>query len=486
MGTMSTCRAPALVPQPKEIALGEGFFSLGGSAFSESAVSSFAHDASIAKEGYRLEVTPRGIVVASSDEAGRFHAVETLRQLSDGGVVPSARISDAPAYPWRGVFLDESRHFFGKSTVKKFLDLAAMHKFNVFHWHVADDQGWRIALKRFPEIEEYATWRPGTPPPGYGHRTECDGRKYGPYFYTEEDVREIVDYAAARHIAVVPEIELPGHSRAILAAYPQYACAGENIVPRAAWGSWGVSRDVWCAGNEEGMRFLEDILDEVCSLFGSRYMHIGGDECPTHRWKECPKCQARMRQLGLSDERGLQAWMTSRFTRRLASRGCRAIGWDEILDGEIPRDAIVMSWRGTKGGVKAAEKGHDVIMAPFNRCYFIWDQGLGEDPYRDHYPQWSSEKVTLRTVHCFNPRAGLSEEAARHVIGAEGCLWTEFMYDENELMWNAFPRLCALSEVLWRGEGGRSYDEFHSAMARHLPRLVAAGVSPAPLPAQTV
>ena len=472
--------AAALVPQPKEIRFGDGAFALDGRMAAD--VVKWSEDASVPSEGYRLTVTPQGISAAASDAAGRFYALETLKQLADGGRVPCVTVSDAPAYPWRALFLDESRHFFGKATVKRLLDLAAMHKYNGFHWHLTDDQGWRLALKRFPALEKYATTRPGTPPRGYEHRRESDGRPYGPFLYTEDDVREIVAYAKARHITVMPEIELPGHSCAILAAYPQYACAGTNIVPRAVWDRWGVSSDVWCVGNEEGIRFLESVLDEVRRLFGSPVIHIGGDECPTRRWKTCPKCQARMRQQGLKDERELQTWLTTRVTRYLSERGCRTVGWDEICDGEIPTNAVVMSWRGTQGGMKAAAKGHDVVMTPYNPCYFIWDQGLADDPYRADYPQWSSKKVTLKTVYGFNPRAGLPPEAARHVIGAEGCLWTEYIYDEDELMWNAWPRACALAEVLWTGERRRDYPSFRAALARHLPRLAAAGVRSAPLP----
>ena len=479
-GTVRT--QAAILPEPQKIAWGEGVFDAGTGKVSRATVTRFERDASVPKEGYRLTVTPQAVTVVSSDDAGAYYAVKTLGQLArrENGrtVVPAVAVTDAPAYPWRAMSLDVSRHFFGKETVKRLLDVMAEYKYNVFHWHLVDDQGWRLEIKRYPKLVEYGAVRPESP--SRGNYLKPNGEKYGPFYYTQDDVREILAYAKERHITVMPEIELPGHSRAALAAYPELSCVGAALQPRTPWTVWGISEEVYCAGNDAAIKFLEDVLDEVCGLFDSPVVHIGGDECPRVRWQECPKCQARVKAEGLKDASGLQAWMTSHFTAFLAKRGRRTIGWDEILDGDIPTDAIVMSWNGAKGGIAAAKKGHDVVMTPLQSCYFIFNQGLEDDPV-EYSRSWYFEPLPTSRVYAFDPVAGIPESARKHVLGAEGCLWSEYIWTDSELMWSAFPRALALSEVLWTGAKHRSWEEFSSVAEVHRRKLISRNINCAPL-----
>ncbi|MBR4938631.1 MAG: beta-N-acetylhexosaminidase, partial [Kiritimatiellae bacterium] len=344
-----------------------------------------SRDAALPAEGYRLKVSENGIEIVSSGDAGEFYARQTLKQLmvnydkreDEESVYTCAEIADAPKYRWRGLMLDDARHFFGKETVKAFIDRLVEHKFNIFHWHLVDDQGWRLEIKSHPELVEYGAVRPcsvkyGTHPswPDGKLHFELNNEPYGPFYYTQDDIREILAYAKERHVTVVPEIELPGHVRAMLAAHPEYSCKGDKL-PRVPRVYWSIEDDVLCAGNDGGIRLLEEIFDEVCELFpDSPVIHIGGDECPKKRWKECPKCQARMRELGLKDEGGLQAWLTTRFARYLEAKGRRVLGWDEILSGDVPASTIGMSWRTARHGRgvmtagEAARRGHDVVCTP--------------------------------------------------------------------------------------------------------------------------
>ena len=335
--------AAALVPMPREIEM------LSGVCRADAPVE-IRLDASIPAEGYRLSISPGAIKIASSDAAGEFYARVTLEQLG-GKDIPCAEISDSPRYRWRGCLIDEGRHFFGKATVKKMIDAMACHKLNVLHWHLTEDQGWRIDFKRWPDLAKMGAVR-----------QDAKGRVYGPYFYSEEDIAEIVEYAQSRHVKIVPELEIPGHSRAALAAFPQFSCLGEKLERRAD-STWGVKRELYCAGNDEAIRFLEELLDEFCHLFKySDTIHIGGDECPKSRWRRCPKCQTRIKALGLKDEDALQSWMMQHFTNYLAKKGKRAVLWEEAVDGGLAEGAAVMSWLGIDRAVAAASNGTDCVV----------------------------------------------------------------------------------------------------------------------------
>ena len=475
--------APAqlpLVPYPRQVVIGEGVFDCGTNAV-KLAFATVTRDASLPAEGYRLSVTPTAIRVTAADAAGEFYAGVTLGQLETvvGGrhLVTAAEIEDAPAYRWRGLHLDVSRHFFGVPTIKRYLDAMAEHKLNVFHWHLVDDQGWRLELEGFPQLTRVGARRPSTP--SVHDDAVADGVPYGPYFYTREEVREVLAYAAARHIRVVPEIEIPGHSWALLAAYPELGCPNAERYTAACDG-WGIFKGVVCAGNPDTYRMLERILDQVCEIFPSEIIHIGGDEAPKDNWKACELCQARMRELKLADEDQLQASMTRHFVDYLAKTGRRAIGWDEIMKGGLPGGALVMSWNGKAGGMAAAQDGHDVVMVPSDSCYLDMSQGLGmDDPFE--YPPCSWGHVTtLERVYRFDPAEGIGPEARAHVLGGQANLWTERIWSETELFWKAYPRACALAEVLWTADPERRYADFLGRMRIHRGRLFERGIPCAP------
>ncbi len=479
----------SIIPQPREAA------ELGGFVPFTTPVD-VKRDAAVPAEGYRLVVDPCGsITIACSDAAGEFYARQTLKQVVDWRGYACVRISDAPAYPWRGMMIDESRHFFGKDVLKNVLDVMAQYKMNVLHWHLTDDQGWRLDVPGYPELVRYGAVRPSSPKHGATIRwlspqeyvMDGDGQVYGPFYYTEADVREILAYAAERHIRVVPEIDLPGHVFAALAAYPEFACRPENLAKRAPRVIWGIEKDVLCLGNDRAVRFMEDVLDYVCRLFPSDVVHIGGDECPQVRWKDCPKCRKRIADEGLGDEKGLQPWATRHFVKFLAARGKRALGWDEYLLGEgIPKSAIGMSWRlGKNHGAghdwlspaDIAARGHDVVMTPKSSCYINRGQGLASDPFQ----YTVSGCVTLKVSHSFDPRAGVPEGLKAHVLGGQGNNWSEYTWSKFDLEWKMWPRGCALAEVFWSGDGKPGYDDFLRRMRVHRARLVAQGVNCAPL-----
>ena len=441
----------------------------------------FVTDAGLPSEGYRLVVTKEGVTVASRDEAGAFYARQTLKQL--GSPLPCVTIEDAPAFRWRGFMLDEGRHFFGKEVVKRCLDRMAEYKLNVFHWHLTEDQGWRIALDRFPELAQYGSVRPDTVAHGsrgLPSRGDCvmTGMKYGPYAYTAADIAEILAYAKERQITIVPEIELPGHIQALLAAHPEFSCKGD--LPRVPRVFYDISEDVLCAGNDAAIAFMERVYDEIVKLFPGTYIHIGGDECPRVRWKACPKCQKRMRELGLKDEEALQGWVTRHFTEYLAKKGRRAIGWDEVLAGEPPVETVVQSWRGASRGIKAAAKGHDVLISPVMSTYFSVSQGLKpRDPYTYLSPEIS---LPLEKAYRFNPLAGITEAAKPHVLGSECCMWSECTWNIYDLEWKLFPRICAFAEALWSAPPEpRDFKDFERRMSLHRTSLIARGVNCAPL-----
>ena len=476
-----------VVPRPAKVVVKEGaFYMVRTKHFSRDI--EYSEDPSIPKEGYRISIS-LGIRVSFSDPAGKFYALETLKQLAKPGYgsisFPCVEIEDAPRYPWRGLHLDESRHFFGKETVKAILDQMARFKLNRFHWHLTDDQGWRIEIPGHPELVEYGSWRPYSPTrPDHGgsvgkEKQVKDGEKYGPYYYTEADLREIVAYAKARHIEVLPEIEFPGHFRAALAAYPAYACFPERIKSRCGRGSWGIEPEVMCAGNDEAIKFVEDVLDYVCKVFPFNVVHIGGDECPKGRWKSCPKCQARIKAEGLKDEHALQAWLTRHMVEFLAKRGKRTVGWAEYLGAGVPKEAMGMLWRGenvARNVANAAKKGHDMIVCPSPVCYLNHGQGLKDDPY-----PYGGGGRTLEKCYGFNPSEGVSGDAAKHVIGGQGCQWTEYSWNRNDLEWKYWPRMMALAEVFWLGEKKPGLDDFKRRAAVQRESLIKAGVNCAPL-----
>jgi len=460
-----------------------------------------SRDASLPPEGYSLTVAPGRITIAAADDAGEFYARESLRQLTtkvstDTAEVACCEIRDWPQYRWRGLLIDEARHFLGKSAVKRTLDLMAMHKMNVLHWHLVDDQGWRLELKRHPELVEYGSVRPCSVkmgalprwlPPEKKLFYEHDTEKYGPFFYTQADVKEILAHAKARHITVVPEIELPGHVRALLAAHPALSCRGD--LPRVPRINWSIEEDVLCIGNDAAVKLLEEVFDEVCELFpDTPYIHIGGDECPRVRWETCPKCQARMKALGLKDESGLQAWITSHFVRYLEKKGRRAVGWDEILAGDVPKSAVGMTWRMSSAGgagthfvsaVEAAVRGHDMVMTPKAFCYLSRRQFSSGDPY-PYYSPWE-DPLTLERVYAFDPSEGIPEACRRHVLGGQASVWGESVWTVFDLEWKTWPRACALAEVLWLGDAKPGYADFRRRMEAHRVRLIDGHVNCAPL-----
>lgn len=433
----------------------------------------------IPAEGYTLTTDKRSCKIDASSGAGFFYAIQTLRQLGekqkDGSYsFPLVTIEDSPRFSWRGLHIDDCRHFFGKEAVKTMLDMMAYHKLNTLHWHLTEDQGWRLSIDHYPELVKYGAVRPSSP--AHGNRNKSDETVYGPFFYTKEDVKEIIAYAKARYITIVPEIELPGHARAALAAYPQFSCVGESLAPRAPWTKWGVSKDVFCAGNDEAIHFLEVVMDEVCELFDSPFIHIGGDECPKDRWKTCPKCQARIKKEGLKDEHELQSWVTKHFADYLAKKGRRIIGWDEILEGGVPASASVMSWRGAQGGIKAATAGHDVVMTPNTYCYFDYGQFKEGDKY-----EYIGGMLPLEKVYEFDPCAGIPKEQWSHVLGGQCNNWSEYTWAAADLQWKAFPRTCALAECVWTAPAKRDFAEFKTRLIPHCARLKAMGINVAPV-----
>lgn len=453
------------------------------------------HDAAIAYEGYRLDVTRTGgVAIACSSPAGEFYARQTLEQVRVGSNYTCVAVSDAPAYKWRGMHFDDCRHFFGKDVLKKTLCLMARYKMNVLHWHLTDDQGWRLEVPGCPELVEYAAQRPESPRHGAKMRRgaegqtvmDMDGRKYGPCYYTEADVREIVSFAAERHIRVVPEIELPGHVFAALAAYPELACRPECQANRSPRCVWGIEKDVLCVGNDKAIKFMEDVLDYVCRLFPSDVIHIGGDECPSDRWKDCPKCQRRIKHENLVDVRGLQQWITRHFVRFLAARGKRALGWDEYLQGEgVPATAIGMCWRIGKQGAgqdwlssgELSARGHDVVMTPHNYCYLDYSQDLAEDPFQ-YMPGC---KLSLARCYSLNPCEGVPEHLRGHILGGQGNNWSEFTWNQYDLEWKMWPRGCALAEVFWCGDRRPGYADFVQRMKVQRAWLVRNQVNCAPI-----
>ncbi|WP_030971136.1 beta-N-acetylhexosaminidase [Streptomyces sp. NRRL S-1824] len=441
-------------------------------------------------EGYRLSTgTGQSVVITGGSPAGVFWGAQTLRQLlgpeafrrapvSDGvpARIPFADIEDRPRFSWRGMMLDVSRHFLPKDDVLRYLDLLAAHKLNVFHFHLTDDQGWRVEIKRYPRLTEVGSWRSRTK---HGHRASelWDETPYGGH-YTQDDIREIVAYAAERHIRVVPEIDIPGHSQAAISAYPELGNTDViDTTTLSVWDTWGVSPNV-LAPTDDTLRFFEGVFEELLDLFPaatSPFIHVGGDECRKDQWKESPTAQARIRELGLADEDELQSWFIRHFDRWLTARGRRLIGWDEILEGGLPDGAAVSSWRGYAGGIAAAEAGHDVVMCPEQQVYLDHRQDGGPDE-----PMPIGYVRTLEDVYRFDPvPPGLTEEAAGHILGTQANVWTEVMQNRSRVDYQVFPRLAAFAEVAWSAlpaPADRDFADFERRMTAHYARLDALGV----------
>jgi hexosaminidase len=437
-------------------------------------------NSSMDREGYSLTVSPKEVEIHASSASGLFYGVQSLLQLlpvpdkasaqSANVSIPCVHIEDQPRFRWRGLMLDVSRHFFTKQEVEQLLDAMAWHKMNVFHWHLVDDQGWRIEIKKYPRLTEVGAWRKAV---GFGLDATSttaygpDGR-YGGY-YTQDDIREVVAYAQARHIEIVPEIEMPGHSSAALMAYPQFSCTGGPFTTDLPG---GVFNGVYCVGNEDSYAFIDDILTEVCALFPGPYIHIGGDEVPVDNWKKCPKCQARMHQEGLTKESELEGYFIRRVEKLVNAHHRRLLGWSEIREGGLAANATVMDWVG--GAVEAATAGHDVVMSPLAFCYF------------DHYQSLNTNKephsiggyLPLRQVYAFEPvPTNLPPAYEQHILGAQANLWTEYIPSFQHVEYMVFPRLCALAEVDWSAKSSRNWEDFAQRIRVDCARLEQLGVN---------
>ena len=419
-------------------------------------------DKSLAAEEYKLHVGCCRVVIRASTLRGFNWGVQTLKQLMPVEIygdakaenvkwdVPCCKISDAPRFGYRGVLIDEARHFFGMDAIKDVLDVMEIHKLNTLHWHITDDQGWRIEIKKYPRLTEVGSIRRETLVGHYRKSKGFDGTPYGEgMWYSQEQIREIVAYAAARGINIVPEIDLPGHMTAALAAYPYLGCTGG---PYEVFTTWGITDDVLCIGKETTIEFIKDVLAEVCDVFPSEYIHIGGDECPKVRWAKCPHCQKKIKELGIqgnekhSAEHYLQSYVTAEAEKFLAERGRRLIGWDEILEGEIAPNATVMSWRGTKGGETAVKLGHDVIMTPYQYLYIDYYQSKDQE----NEPLAIGGYIPVERCYSFEPfTENMTDEEKAHIIGVQANLWTEYVGSQNHLEYMLLPRLSALSEVQW-------------------------------------
>jgi hexosaminidase len=438
----------------------------------------------LGQEGYRLTAGPDRIILESAGPQGFFYGVQTIFQLLPPEIysgenipgirwtIPAVEITDVPRYPWRGMLLDVSRHFFPKEFIIKFIDFLALHKMNTFHWHLTDDQGWRIEIKKYPKLTEVGAWRADREDkPWDGREPQREGERaaYGGY-YTQDDIREIVAYAKSRFVTIVPEIEMPGHCMSALAAYPQLSCTGGPFtVPPG--GVWPIVH-VYCPGNDETFAFLEDVLTEVIDLFPGDTIHIGGDEVDKANWKVCPKCQARMKAEGLKTEEELQSWFIRRIEKFLNSKGKKLMGWDEILEGGLAPNAAVMSWRGTEGGIAAAREGHDVVMTPTSYCYFDYYQGRP-----DAEPPAIGGYLPLSKVYSFEPTPGeLGPEEARHILGAQANLWTEYIATPEHAEYMIFPRIAAIAEAGWSAKDARNWDDFAARMNAQYERYRLAGV----------
>lgn len=437
------------------------------------------------EEGYKVSVAYDKIIISGKTAKGVFYGIQTLNQLLPAAVasandqseltIPAVNIEDYPQFAYRGMHLDVGRHMFPVEFIKKYIDLIAMHKMNTFHWHLTEDQGWRIEIKKYPKLTEVGSKRHGTIQGRLHHEEGNDETEYGG-FYTQEEVKDIVKYASERHVAVIPEIELPGHASAAIAAYPFLSCFPEepsvvtnnmgskagkeaqaNGTPKIVQETWGVFDDVFCAGNESTFEFLENVLAEIIPLFPSEYIHIGGDECPKSNWKRCPDCQKRIKDNNLANEHELQSYFIQRIEKYLNANGKKIIGWDEILEGGLAPNATVMSWRGEKGGIEAAKQQHDVIMTPGHSCYF--DHYQSED--KDSEPLAIGGKTTVADVYAYDPTPKeLSAEEHKFILGAQANVWTEYIKTTDYVEYMILPRMTALSEVVWSPKETKDWENF--------------------------
>jgi hexosaminidase len=436
-----------------------------------------ALQARLGAEGYTLAVTPRAVTIRAAAPAGAFYGMQSLRQLLPADIfregrvarawtIPGVSIEDRPRFAWRGMHLDVARHFQPKEFVKKYIDLLALHKMNRFHWHLTDDQGWRVEIRKYPKLTEIGAWRKHTligP-----HRTtplpeHFDNKRHGG-FYTQDDIREIVAYAADRFITVVPEIEMPGHAQAVIAAYPELGSTAEPVEVRT---TWAVSQHILNV-EPATIAFMQDVLTEVIDLFPGTWIHIGGDEADKTQWKANARIQARMKELDVKDEHELQSWFIRQMDAFLTARKRRLIGWDEILEGGLAENATVMAWRGVEHAVTAARSGHDAVMTPTSHTYFDYLQS--QDRARE--PLAIGGFLPIEKVYAFDPMPpGLEPAHQKHILGAQGQLWSEYLPNPKAVEYMAFPRASALSEVVWSPVAGRSFDEFRARLAVHLERL---------------
>lgn len=432
----------------------------------------FLKDANLAEEEYSIDITKANCIVRASSYNGFLYAIQTLKQLTSVNIFgnepnpaekflfPCVKIQDKPRFGYRGMHLDCSRHFFSVEEVKKYLDIMALYKLNRFHWHLTDDQGWRVEIKKYHRLTEIGAFRNGTViKKDWGSN---DGVRYGGY-YTQEQMKDIVAYAGKLGIVVIPEIDLPGHMMGALAGYPELGCTGG---PYEVWTRWGISEQVLCPGKEAMFSFLEDVFTELMDIFPSEYIHIGGDECPKTEWEKCPACQARIKQLGIkadghhSAEQFLQSYVTARVQKFLNDHGRRIIGWDEVLEGELAEGATVMSWRGTEGGIKASAMGFDVIMTPNTYCYFDYYQS--ED--QDKEPFGIGGFLPWDKVYSYEPLEGLNDSQQKHILGVQANLWTEYVATPEHLEYMLLPRMNALSEVQWCVPENKDIERFKAAM----------------------
>ena len=506
--TMSCCgeivkTEVEVIPQPAEVAVYEGELNIAGASFkadkelcegalkaiekfesqlvaastkesgSAKAQFVFKTDKNLACEEYSIDVCCNKVVIKASGLNGVLYAIETLKQMLPEQIytgaaacceeweLPYMKIQDKPRFSYRGMHLDVSRHFFDMDEVKKYLDIMAIHKLNVFHWHLTDDQGWRLEIKKYPELTQVGAVRKQTLIGHGGRSRKYDGIPYGEgLYFTQEDVKEIIAYAAERGIEVIPEIDLPGHMLAALATYPELGCTGG---PYDVWGRWGIADDVLCVGKESTMVFLENVLAEVAELFPSEYVHIGGDECPKVRWETCPHCQAKIAELGYKDdekykaEHYLQGYVTNRMEKFLAEKGKKLIGWDEILEGEIAPNATVMSWRGVEGGHEAVKLGHDAIMTPYTHLYLDYYQSKDIE----NEPFGIGGYLPVEIVYSFEPFTDdMTDEEKSHILGVQANLWTEYIPTNEHLEYMLLPRMSALSEIQWCQPENKIYDRF--------------------------
>lgn len=430
-------------------------------------------------EGYALSIKPSGISIEASGASGVFYAIQSLRQLLPSNIesgnkheffkLKCLKIEDAPRFEYRGMHLDVGRHFFTADDVKTYIDMIALHKMNVFHWHLTEDQGWRIEIYKYPKLVSVGSVRDET----------VIGRNSGVYdgvehkgYYTKKEIRDIVNYAEERFITLIPEIELPGHSLAALTSYPEFGCTGG---PYSVRKKWGVSYDVYCAGNDKTFEFLENILSEVIELFPSKYIHIGGDECPKEAWKNCDKCQKRIKSNGLKNENELQSYFVRRIEKFLNSKGKTIIGWDEILEGGVAPNAVVMSWRGIKGGIVAANQNHKVIMTPDTHCYFDHYQSKGR-----REPHAIGGFTDVEKVYSYEPvPKELSDDQVKYILGAQANVWTEYISYFPHVQYMCLPRMSALSEVVWTKPENKDYNDFKDRMKFLFERFDALGYSSA-------